>query len=229
MVIRKIKIFLSLIHHKLNLINNSMSIPPPPPPHWSPYGHFVTSDPRGLPVDRRPLQLGLYLQNQTFSPVHSTDGAKLLQKFKYSRGVGWAGSALFGISAICAFAPPLLDLSTRMLEMGVLSGGIVGFSGFGLQFWSKIKIEEISAQMESEFGGLKEKIILHNNNFPAPEKQRPVPYLADPSLSERLANAQINQTNSNTANNLSNVPSNMATAGIMLEALKTFKDLKNKN
>ena len=80
--------------------------------------------------------------------------------------------------------------------------------------------------METVFNQLKESIIVHNKNPSNLEKQMVVPYLADPSLSERLAEAQISQTNSNTTNTLSNVPNNVATAGIMLEALKTIKGLR---
>jgi hypothetical protein len=198
-----------------------MSIPP-----WSPYGNFVTSDPNGLPVDRRPLRLGLYLQNQTFSPTHSASGSRLLQTFKYFRNMGWAGNALFGVAAVVAVAPELLDFSLTACQVGLVTGGTTAIGGAGVKFWSKVQTDETTAEMETEFNRLKELVILHNKNPSNTDKQMVVPYLADPSLSERLAEAQIAQTNSNTTNTLSNVPSNVATAGIMLEALKTFKGLR---
>lgn len=198
-----------------------MSFPP-----WNPYGNFVTSDPNGLPVDRRPLRLGMYLQNQTFSPVHSTNGAKLLQTFKYFRNMGWAGNTLFAVAGILTINSVLLDLSATTETFGLISGGTTALGGAGVKFWSKIQSDETSAEMETEFNSLKEKILLHNKVPSNSEKQMIIPYLTDPSLSERLAEAQISQTNSNTANTLSNVPSNVATAGIVLEALKTFKGMR---
>jgi hypothetical protein len=198
-----------------------MSFPP-----WNPYGNFVTSDPNGIPVDRRPLRLGLYLQNQTISPVHSNNGSRLLQTFKYFRNMGWAGNAMFVAAGVLAVTPELIDMSVNSCQVGLLFGGTTALGGAGVKFWSKIQTDEVTAEMETEFNSLKEKIILHNKTPANAEKQMVVPYLADPSLSERLAEAQIAQTNSNTTNTLSNVPNNVATAGIMLEALKTFKGMR---
>jgi hypothetical protein len=198
-----------------------MSFPP-----WNPYGNFVTSDPNGLPVDRRPLRLGLYLQNQTFSNAHSANGARLLQTFKYFRNMGWAGNALFGVAGVLAVTPELLDLSFTACNAGLISGVTTSIGAAGVKFYSKIQTDETTAEMETEFNRLKEQILLHNKNPLNSDKQMIIPYLADPSLSERLAEAQIAQTNSNSTNTLSNIPSNVATAGIMLEALKTFKGLR---
>ena len=198
-----------------------MSFPP-----WSPYGNFVTSDPNGLPVDRRPLRLGLYLQNQTFSPVHSTNGTKLLHSFKYCRTIGWAGNALFASAGILVITPILLDLSSASESIGLVLGGTNALGGSIFKFWSNLQTDETSAEMETEFNKLKESIILHNRKSLNAENQMVVPYLSDPSLSERLVQAHISQTNSNSANNLTNIPSNIASAGIMLEALKTFKGMR---
>jgi hypothetical protein len=198
-------------------------------PQWNPYGNFVTSDPNGLPVDRRPLRLGLYLQNQAFSPVHSTNGTKLLQSFKYFRNMGWGGNVLLTVAAVVAITPELLDASTFSTQVGLISGGTTALGGVGVKFWSKVQTDETTAQMETEFNGLKEKIILHNKNPSNVEKQMVVPYLADPSLSERLAEAHISHTNSDATNNLSNVPNNIATAGVVLEALKIMKSLRKKD
>ncbi len=198
-----------------------MSLPP-----WNQYGNFVTSDANGLPIDRRPLRLGLYLNNQTFSSSSSANGSRLLQKFKYFRKVGWGSNALFVFAGITAVAPELFDLSQTACQIGLFSGLTTSGAGAGVKFWSKIQTEEITAEMETEFNSLKESILVHNKHPSNLDKQMVVPYLADPSLSERLVESHISQTNSNTASNMSNVPSNIATAGIMLEALKTFKGLR---
>jgi hypothetical protein len=194
-----------------------MSFPP-----WNPYGNFITSDPNGIPVDRRPIRLGLYLQNQTFSPIYSINGTKLLQTFTDFRNMGWAGNTLIVFGGILAVTPELLNLSLTSHKIGLVSAGTTALGGAGFKFWSKVKIDETTAEMETDFNKLKESIILHNKIPLNVDKQMIIPYLADPSLSERLAEAQISQTNSNSTNNLSNVPTNIATTGIMLEALKTF-------
>ncbi len=202
-----------------------MSFPPPTP--FSPYGNFVTSDSGGLPVDRRPLRLGLYLQNQSFSTVHSTNGSKLLQTFKYFRTMKWGGTALFALAGVMAVTPQLLDLSSPTCQTGLVFGGLTTLAAGGVRFWTNIQIDETTALMETEFNNLKESILLHNKRASNLEKQMIVPYLADPSLSERLVEAHISQINSNSTNTLSNVPNNVAMAGVIVEALKTVKGLRN--
>lgn len=193
-----------------------MSFPP-----WNPYGNFITSDPNGLPVDRRPLRLGLYLQNQTFSNLYAQNGNRLLTKFKYFRNMGWAANAIFVLAGTIAITPEILDFHTNA---GIITGGITALGATGVKFWSKINTDETCAEMETEFNKLKENILTHNlDNL---EKKIVVPYLADPSLSERLAEAQIAQTNAKSSDTLSNIPNNVATAGIMLEGLKIIKGLR---
>lgn len=196
-----------------------MSIPP-----WNPYGNFVTSDPNGIPVDRRPLRLGMYLQNQTFSPNHSVKGANLLQTFRGFRHLGWGGNAMIAVGCIIATVPEVLDSTLAMCQAGLVTGGATALGGGAAKFWAKVQGDETAAEMETEFNSLKSLIISHNKKHT--DNQLPVPYLADPSLSERLAEAHISQTNASSTNTVSNVPGNVVSAGIALEALKFFRGLR---
>jgi hypothetical protein len=125
---------------------------------------------------------------------------------------------------MCALTPELLDMSINTCKIGIASGVVTSIGASALKFWGKIQSDETTAEMETEFNKLKESILSHNKNPINSNEQIVVPYLADPSLSERLA--QIEQSKSVASNNLSNVPSNIAIAGIFLEALKTFKDIR---
>jgi hypothetical protein len=190
----------------------------------SPYGNFVTSDPNGLPIDRRPLHLGLYLQNQTFSSIHNENGRRLLQKFKYFRNMRFFGNGLLVLAGTMALAPEVLDCSLTVCQAGLFTGFPTALAGSGVKLWSRIQTDEITAELETDFSKLKENVLLHNKNNPT--NQMIVPYLADTSLSERLAEAHIAQSNAGATTNLSTVPSNVVTAGIMLEALKAFKGFR---
>jgi hypothetical protein len=157
--------------------NTSFNVVPP----WNPCNNSTTSVINDIPIDRRPLRLGLYLQNQKFSSIHSIEGTKLLKAFKYFRKMGWTGNALFGIATATVALPELLDFSLVSCQIGLVTGGTTAIGATGIKFLSKISMDEIESQMENKFNDLKESIILHNKPLNI-EKQIPVPYLTDPSL-----------------------------------------------
>jgi hypothetical protein len=197
--------------------------PQTPFPPYSPFGSFLTSDPHGIPVDRRPLRLGMYLHHQTFSPSHRVRGGELLTRFKSARYAGWAGAGAMVFGGFIALVPELLDASQATCMAGWFTGGTTALGGTALQFISCVQQDEISAEMETEFNTFKGQLLVHNKTADPP---LPVPYLADPSLSERLAEAHIANTGASATNTASQVPSNLAMAGIALEALKTIKSVR---
>jgi hypothetical protein len=192
-------------------------------PYFGHFQHMLPPDPTGVPVDRRPLRLGMFLQHQTFSAPHQSRGATLLTRFKSARYMGWMGMGAMVIGGMVAVVPELVDASMAACQLGAVSGGTTALGGMGVRFFSRIEQDEIAAEMETEFGHLKSLMLQHNTKAETP---LPVPYLADPSLAERLAEAHIANQGASTNQTLSQVPGNLAAAGIALEALKTFKGFR---